>query len=68
MFHGVGKELGTALTGWLFTSQGTTMTLCYYSITTVVFLVVFAVYLFTAKDLDEYTRLAASDSDDDEKE
>lgn len=67
MAHGVGKEIGTAITGWLFTSKGTTITLCYLSITTVVFLVIWTVYIFAAKDLDGYMQLSTNDPDD-EKE
>ena len=68
-FHGIGKEVGTAITGFLFSSYGTRITLCGYSIVTVAFLLIFTVYIFTAKDVDDYMRLSTGDIEtDDEKE
>ena len=56
-FHGIGKEAGTAITGFLFTAVGTKIVLCGYSLLTLVLLVIFSIYMFTAKDLLGYTRL-----------
>ena len=63
-FHGIGKEVGTAITGFLFTSVGTKVTLCSYSLLTLVLLVIFLIYMFTSKDLKGYTRMPENDDDD----
>ena len=66
MVHAVGKDLGTALTGWLFTSKGTTTTLCCYSIVTALFLAIWMVYICTAKHLDDYMKIPEDEIEDDD--
>ena len=63
-FHGIGKEVGTAITGYLFTAVGTKIALCAYSLLTVVIFVIFSIYMFTAKDLIRYTRLQENEEDE----
>ena len=63
-FHGIGKEVGTAVTGFLFTSVGTTITLCSYSALTIFLLVIFSIYMLAAKDLDGYMRIPETDTED----
>ena len=66
MVHAVGKDLGTALTGWLFTSKGTTTTLCCYSIVTALFLAIWMVYICTAKHLDDYMKIPEDGIEDED--
>lgn len=56
-FHGIGKEVGTAVTGYLFTKVGTMITLCSYAAATVVLLVIFLIYLFASKNPEGYKKL-----------
>jgi hypothetical protein len=65
-FHGIGKEIGTAITGYLFTAAGTKIVLCGYSVVTLVLFVIFSIYMFTAKDLDGYTKMRENVEDDTE--
>lgn len=62
-FHGIGKEVGTAITGYLFTSIGTKITLCSYSLLTVILLVVFSIYVFGAKSPTGYTSMREDEGD-----
>ena len=48
-FHGIGKEVGTSITGYLFTTVGTTITICIYAASTLVLLIIFLIYLLVAK-------------------
>ena len=66
MVNAVGKDLGTALTGWLFTSKGTTTTLCCYSIVTALFLAIWMVYICTAKHLDDYMKIPEDGIEDED--
>ena len=65
-FHGIGKEIGTAIPGYLFTAVGTKIVLCGYSVVTLVLFVIFSIYMFTAKDLDGYTKMRENVEDDTE--
>ena len=48
--HGIGKEAGTAVTGYLFSTVGTIATLCGYAAATLVLLVIFLIYILVEKD------------------
>ena len=67
MVNAVGKDLGTALTGWLFTSKGTTTTLCCYSIVTALFLAIWMVYICTAKHLGDYMKIPSEEEEAEEE-
>ncbi|XP_028400111.1 uncharacterized protein LOC114523406 [Dendronephthya gigantea] len=63
-FHGIGKEVGTAITGYLFTSVGTKITLSCYSLLTVVLLVFFSIYSFCTRNpkAKGYTRVKGDEA------
>ena len=67
MVNAVGEDLGTALTGWLFTSKGTTTTLCCYSIVTALFLAIWMVYICTAKHLGDYMKIPSEEEEAEEE-
>jgi hypothetical protein len=54
------------MTGYLFTAVGTKIALCAYSLLTLALLVIFSIYMFTAKNLITYTRMGESEVDEDE--
>ncbi len=56
-FHGIGKEIGTAITGYLFDAVGTTATLCGYAAATLVLLVIFLIYILVKNDPEDYKRV-----------
>ena len=66
-FHGIGKEIGTAITGWLFTVQGTTATLCGFSIVTMVVLGIWIAYIRMAKHLDNYIKVSESEAENEDE-
>ena len=68
MFYGYGKDVGTTITGWLFTSKGTMVTLCCYSVVTALFLGILIVYISTATDLSDYTQIPYEDESEDKSE
>ena len=68
MVNAVGKDLGTALTGWLFTSKGTTTTLYCYSIVTTLVLAIWMVYICTARHLDNYMKILSEEEAEEKAE
>ena len=60
-FHGIGKEVGTAVTGYLFNTIGTTATLITYAVAGLILFIVSFTYSFIAKlpgrHEDDYQRV-----------
>lgn len=65
VFHGIGKEIGTFATGFLFHEFGGEKTLCFFSVTTMFWLTVFMTYICTAKKLDGYTQVTMENTTND---
>ena len=64
-FHGIGKEIGTFITGVLFDKIGTELTLCCFAVVTLVWLALFTTYILT-KDLNGYTRVSMKEVETDD--
>ncbi|XP_028390671.1 uncharacterized protein LOC114544416 [Dendronephthya gigantea] len=66
-FHGIGKELGSAVFGICFEEFGTRLSFCGFSVVTVAWMAVFTIYIFCAKDVHSYQEVPREEevSDDD---
>ena len=62
-FHVSGKEIGSFVTGTLFEKIGTGLTLCGYSVITLIWLAVFTTYILTDKNVDGYTHVPTKDNE-----
>jgi hypothetical protein len=63
--HVIGKEIGTFTTGALFEIIGTELTLCGYSVITLVLLAVFTTYILAGQNVDGYTHVPTKEKGDD---
>lgn len=67
-YYGIGKDLGTFITGLLFHALGPKYTLCGYSIVTMVWFFLFSIYILIAKELDDYVEVPKCEEEVDEEE
>ncbi|XP_046856435.1 uncharacterized protein LOC124449544 isoform X1 [Xenia sp. Carnegie-2017] len=66
--NGVGKDVGSILTGYLFRECGIKTTLCGYSVISFVWFIVLAVYTFISQEAHNYKRVKTeAESDIDEE-